>query len=294
MILIDLLQAGGFRLKQATLRRMQKAYFEILKAFIRHLDIPDEGNFIISGCTVVGDNITTGMMYIDGELCEFTETEGTADSLIKKNVVHTNLVFRTGASMPVFRETNAIVVEADGVALSAFTRIQTVKKLIWNNIEEKPNGIVIDPNYGTSDPDLIARIVALEARPVANVPIGLVAIWGFPEDEIPAGWVPHEPLGGRFPIGRTDEDADFDSTTGIGATGGSKTVTLGIPNLPPHNHSFGSSAAGDDGAGLIATGGDTVEGGGTFGMQNTGGGEAFSLMNPYRVVDFIRYVGTEA
>ncbi|AOW08755.1 phage baseplate protein [Flavobacterium gilvum] len=298
MILIDLLQAGGYRFKQATLRKMQTAYFEILKAFVKHLDMPDEGNFIISGCTIVGDNITSGMMYIDGELCEFAETPGTADSLIKKNVAYTNLVFKSGSSLPVFRATNAMVVEVDGVALSAFTRIQTVKNLVWGNIADKPDGIVTDPNFGIPDTQtLIERIIALEERPLANVPIGLVAIWGLPADEIPAGWVEHAPLFGKMPIGKDLTDPDFDSTEGVGAVGGSKDHTLTIAQMPEHDHDTQTPVDGGGGADMQSS----VESSGSDERLipgpktgKTGGGEAFSIMPPYRVVDYIRYVGTEA
>lgn len=298
MNLIDFLQAGGYRLKQVTFRKIQESYFEILKAFIQHLDIPDVGNFIISGCNVVGANITSGMMYIDGELCSFETTPGTIETLIKKEVSLTNLVFKNGSSKPVFRATRAIIDPA-GVALSAFTRIQIIKPLIWENIDEKPEGIVLDPNHGVPDTQtLIERILALEARPMANVPIGLVAIWGLPEDEIPAGWVAHEPLAGRFPLGKDTADPDFDSTVGAGAVGGSKSKTLTeeeLPEISPINGSLikkGGTLGGTNGLTI----GDYDSGDFAKGelIKPFGGGEAFSIMNPYRVVDFIRYVGIEA
>lgn len=305
MNLIDFLQAGGYRLKQATFRKIQESYFEILKAFVQHLDIPDVGNFIISGCTISGANITSGMMYIDGELCSFETAPGTIESLIKKEVTLSNLVFKNGSSKPVFRATRAIVDPA-GVALSAFTRIQIVKPLIWGNIGDKPNGIVLDPNYGIPDTKtLIQRITDLEARPLANVPIGLVAIWGLPENEIPPGWVEHVPLAGRMPIGKSIDDPDFDSTEGAGAVGGNKTHTNTLAEMVKHKHKNGVAddltdafvygGTSDDMPGAATTDIDT--GGSTRAYQGftseEGEGEAYSIMNPYRVVDFIRYVGTE-
>jgi hypothetical protein len=146
MNLIDFLQSGGYRLKQATFKKMQESYFEILKAFVKHLDMADAGNFIISGCTIVGANITPGMLYIDGELCSFAGAAGTTATEIKKNVVITNLAFKNGTNPGVFRETNAIV-DAAGVALSDFVRIPTVKALVWANITSIPNDIVYDSNY---------------------------------------------------------------------------------------------------------------------------------------------------
>lgn len=293
MNLIDFLQAGGYRLKQATLRKMQESYFEILKAFIQHLDIPPVGNFIISGCNVAGANIASGMMYIDGELCSFATVAGTSESLIKKDVALTDLVFKSGSIKPVFRATKAII-NPGGVALSSFTRIQIVKPLIWDNIAEKPPGIVLDPNFGIPlTQTLIERISALEARPMANVPIGFVGIWGLPAEGIPAGWVAHEPLAGRFPIGKDTGDPDFDSTVGAGAVGGSKTVTLGVNNLPEHSHPGGSYNEGTGGNLFTSIG---LNSGSDIVKERTGvegSGDSFSVMNPYGVVDFIRYVGVE-
>ena len=98
---IDFSQTGGYRLKQPTLAKMQRAYFEVLKAFLGYLQVPDTGNFILYGCEVSGSNITSGMMYIDGELCPFTESEGTTATKIKKNTVLEAIAFKSGANLPV-------------------------------------------------------------------------------------------------------------------------------------------------------------------------------------------------
>ena len=60
--------------------------------------------------------------------------------------------------------------------------------------------------------------------------------------------------------------------------------------MPAHNHSFSVTAGGDAGGGAVATG-NPNEGGGSFNMQNAGNGQSFSIMNPYRVVLFIEYIG---
>lgn len=286
MNLIDFLQSGGYRLKQATLGKMQAAYFEVLKALVRHLDMPDVGNFIISGCTVVGPNITAGMLYIDGELCEFAASPGTLESLIKKQVSITNLPFKNGSNLPVFRATNAIIDPA-GVALSAFTRIQVVKPLIWDNIGDKPDGIVLDPNFGVPETQtLIERILALEARPLSNVPVGMIAIWGLPVSEIPEGWEEYIDLKGRMPIGHDAANPLFDV---LGDYGGAATHTLTIAEMPEHSHGLKvdrlnvSESTGSEGV-LRGTEADEQ-------TELEGGGEAFNIMNPYRIVHFIKYVG---
>jgi hypothetical protein len=72
-------------------------------------------------------------------------------------------------------------------------------------------------------------------------------------------------------------DANYNQ---IGNTGGSKAKTLTMPNLPaliPLNY----TAWNEGGGGHIASGGNSNEGTFTEVFQNPGGGQAFSLMNPY-------------
>ncbi|MGV9003946.1 hypothetical protein [Flavobacterium sp.] len=125
MNLIDFTKNGGYRFKQFTLRKMQEAYFQLLKAFVAFCGVPESGNFIISGCKIDGANITDGYLYIDGELCQFTQIEGTLATKIKKNVVIQSLGFKNGNNENVFRFVDAIV-DGSGTALSDFTRISPV------------------------------------------------------------------------------------------------------------------------------------------------------------------------
>lgn len=157
MNFIDLTKTGGYRFKQFTLRKMQEAYFHILKAFISFCNVPDTGNFIISGCTVSGPNITAGYVYIDGELCRFEQTAGDLTSKIKKNITIENLAFKNGNDEPVFRYTNAIVHLSDGTPLGSFTRVSPV----------------FDANYVHTDNNLtavlLAKINGIEAGAEVNV-----------------------------------------------------------------------------------------------------------------------------
>jgi hypothetical protein len=218
MNLIDFLQSGGYRLKQATFRKIQESYFEILKAFVKHLDMPDVGNFIISGCTVVGPNITAGMLYIDGELCSFDQSSGTNATKIKKNIVITNLAFKNGNNLPVFRATNAIV-DATGVALSEFTRIPTVKALVWSNISGIPANIVYDSNYIHTDNNFTAalknKLDNIEAQAQKNV----TPNWTENNPAVP-GYIANKPVGspltylhkGNYPFSDISDDANLTVT----------------------------------------------------------------------------------
>lgn len=126
MNIIDFTKNGGYRFKQFTLRKMQEATIMILKAFVAFCNVPEIGNFIISGCRVVGPNITDGYLYIDGELCFFTQSPGTLSTKIKKNVVTQTLGFKNGVNESVFRYTNAVTDATLGAMLSDFVRVSPV------------------------------------------------------------------------------------------------------------------------------------------------------------------------
>ncbi|SCY94863.1 hypothetical protein [Flavobacterium caeni] len=119
----DFTKIGGYRLKQFTFRKMQEAWLQILKMFVAFCNVPDVGNYVIQGCTIDGANITSGYLYIDGELCRFEESAGDLTTKIKKNVVIQSLGFKNGNSENVFRFTNAVTDAVDGAPLNAFTRV---------------------------------------------------------------------------------------------------------------------------------------------------------------------------
>lgn len=153
---IDFSQNGGYRLKQATFARMQEAYTEILLSFIKVMGIPQTGNHIITGCEIEGVNITSGFMYIDGELCPFSQAEGTLATKIKKNIFLESIAFKNGSNLPVWRTTTAIV-DPYGTPLSEFIR----------------HNIVIDNNYVHTDNNftaaLLAKLNAIEPGAEVNV-----------------------------------------------------------------------------------------------------------------------------
>lgn len=140
MRFIDFTKLGGFRLKQSVLDRMQKAYFEILYAFIGHLGIVYENNSIISGCNIDGDYITEGIMFIDGDLCNFERTLGTLVSKIRKTEILEGNNFKDGSTQVVYKTTVAVVDELIGTSLEEFVRIENFKSLTWDNIAGKPSG----------------------------------------------------------------------------------------------------------------------------------------------------------
>jgi hypothetical protein len=89
---------------------------------------------------------------------------------------------------------------------------------------------------------------------------------------------------GKMMVGYDASDTDFDA---LQETGGAKTKTLSISEIPAHTHNQGShdSTAGDGGAyntEFIRDHSDTANGPNVE-SSSTGGGSAFSIMNPYIV-----------
>ncbi|MBA4133338.1 MAG: hypothetical protein C0525_01305 [Flavobacterium sp.] len=157
MNLIDFTKNGGYRFKQFTLRKMQEAYLLILKSFVAFCNIPETGNYIISGMQISGANITAGYCYIDGELCRFEQTAGTVATKIKKNVVIQSLGFKNGNNEDVFRFVNAQVDAVDGVALSSFTRVYPVFDA---------NYVHTDNNFTTA---LLNKLLGIEPGAEVNI-----------------------------------------------------------------------------------------------------------------------------
>jgi hypothetical protein len=161
MNLIDFTKNGGYRLKQFTFRKMQEAYFMLLKAFVAFCNVPESGNYILSGMQIDGANITAGYCYIDGELCRFEQTAGTLATKIKKNIVIQSLGFKNGNNENVFRFVNAQVDAIDGTALSDFIRVSPV----------------FDANYVHTDNNFTAALLAKLNGIAADAEVNVQADW---------------------------------------------------------------------------------------------------------------------
>lgn len=162
---IDFSQTGGYRFKQPTLAKMQRAYTEILTAFIKYLNIPDTGNYIISGCEVVDTNITSGVMYIDGELCSFTESPGDANTKIKKDTQLESIAFKNGANLPVLKTVTAVTDVSLGTALNEFTRVPSVPVINPNTVIDA-NYVATENNFTTT---LLNHLLSIENGAEKNV-----------------------------------------------------------------------------------------------------------------------------
>lgn len=148
-------------------------------------------------------------------------------------------------------------------------------------------------NLGTSKEDkstvagLAARIAELERKSAVFAAGGGMVLWQKPANQIPVGWAEVVNWRGRLPMGWNPDDYEFSP---VGIAGGSKTKQLSISEMPSHSHAVSNRSNSQEGSGKFTTGGDALEGP-VLRTDNEGGGAAFSILNPYRVVVFIEYVG---
>lgn len=116
----DFTQPGGLRLKQSVFKRLQDNFLELLAAFITHIEIPNEGNFIVGGCYVEAGGITPGYLYIDGHLCFFPGIAGNTNPLIAKVETTQSITYKNGATLPVIKLYTTTT--GSGTAYNSFIR----------------------------------------------------------------------------------------------------------------------------------------------------------------------------
>ncbi|WP_294958652.1 hypothetical protein [uncultured Flavobacterium sp.] len=272
MIKFDFNQSVGLPLETNLLDEMQQSWsiFNSLGSLVGDLSI-------ISGCIVTGTTVSDGVVFINNELLPFKG--GAVQSKVIISETKTALEFEDGNAHDVITKRIATF----GVATTSWNWSDFKRgfetKLIQGELDKKEDKTTITA--------LLARITALEARPASNIPIGMIAIWGQPVASIPSGWSPYEPLKGRIPIGLDTSTPPFDTLLGYG---GSQKHTMTIAEMPPHTHDIQGSNDDNGGQGDFCNTSPNQQNLGTK-TKSAGSGQAFDIMNPYRVVHFIIYTG---
>lgn len=259
----NFLQTGGFPFELDTLENMQLAY-----DIFNSLGELAGNKAIIKGCETIGGNTSDGVVYIDGEVFKFVGGITQTSVKILQNI--TSKEFEDGDTNEVHFERYVTFASGTGsIPWSEFVRVTNLQTI------------------AASMQSLTTKVTELEKKNAIFQAGGGMVFWNRPAAEIPDGWQEVVNWRGRIPVGHKASDPDFNT---LGNQGGSKTKTLTINEMPSHNHSFATSAGDSTGGGTIVTG-NPNEQGGTYTMQNKGNGQSFSIMNPYRVVMFIEYVG---
>lgn len=277
---------AGYPFDVAFLAFMQNSY-----SLFNSLGSMAGNKAIISGCEEIGNTITPGTVFINGELFPF-EGGAKGDTVIIKEETN-EVTFDDGFLRPL-----------ENIRTAAFGRSTPEKTYNWEDFKRVYNLQYLGENKtdNTETEKLLKRIEKLEKQKQA-VPIGLIALWGKPASEIPAGWREYVNLRGKMPIGL---DPDYSKTTtdsqdyGLNQLlkqGGERSHKLTIAEIPSHSHQQGSEAlynlfGGGSYVGERSWGG--TKGVVAFTKQNTstvGDDHPHNNMPPYRVVQFIEYVG---
>lgn len=255
---IDYNQAGGFPLSTQILDAAQEAY----ATFNQYGYLAGNNMVIITGCEpAAGGTVTDGFVAINGELLPFVGTTATAAVIIVE------------------------MADARGFEDGS------VKPVIYARYATFGTGAI---EYPWADFRRPMTLFALEDRLLQlekAVPIGLVAVWGKPADEIPEGWEEHTDLAGKVPVGHAPGDMNFGA---LDNAIGTAQVTLDITQIPSHSHNVfferypknnGSANPGYDG------GSNLYEINVNKSTTSVGGGQSHSNIQPSRIVKFIRFVG---
>ncbi|MCV9929531.1 hypothetical protein OIU83_17855 [Flavobacterium sp. LS1R49] len=276
-------QILGYPLTTERLQELQTT-FEIFNAFGSLA-----GNFtIIEGCNLVGTTVQNGCIFLNGELLEFKKADVTPTSAVI--IVETAVIrpFQTGLPKQIYTKRHATFGTADiSYPWTSFKRPMETKE-IQEALDRKQDK--------TSSGDLLARIEILEKKNAIFQVGGGMLLWNKPANQIPLGWREVINWEGRIPVGFDPKDIDFNY---VGKVGGLKNKRLSKEEMPAHKHSIpGDFDENDDDGKYAINGGEfnvrtsyTDIAGGPPGSTTEGPGQAFSLMNPFRVVIFIEYIG---
>lgn len=256
----EFVQTGGFPVKAERLQELQTAYeiFNQLGSLAGNLTI-------VSGCEVVGSNVADGFVFINNELLPFKAGTLAANVIIVEEA--SSKEFLNGEVKPVHFNRYATF----GTSVNSFPWADFVRPIQTKKIPS----------------DLVARLENLEKKAAVFQAGGGMVFWNKPAADIPQGWQEVINWRGRIPVGLDENQLEFNL---LGKQGGAKTKTLSINEMPSHRHTISNQANSQAGSGKVAVGGDGPEGVNPV-TDWAGGNQPFSLMNPYRVVLFIEFIG---
>lgn len=271
-------QTGGFPLKTERLQEMETAY-SIFNAF---------GSLagdltIISGCALAGSTIGDGKVYINGELLDFKQAAVTPTSTVVIIEDSVNRGFKNGVVKTVHTKRYATFGTAETSWLwTGFKRVDAMSVMM-------------------------ARLDVMEKKTAVFQAGGGMVLWNKPAADIPTGWQEVIDWRGRMPIGFDANQSEFDT---IGKPGGTKNKSLSVNELPKHNfYTFSPSSTATNNNTVspttypVADADGTGWGNETYRIRQSstkptlgkssdvGGDQQFSLLNPYRVVLFIEFIG---
>lgn len=256
---IDFTQPDGFPFDQSILDFLQDE--AILASQSASLAGPLA---VMSGCVVAGSNAGNGLVFMNNELLAFVGGAIQPNVVIVETVSTLNYI-DTGAPKGVVKARYATFGN-DGTNVN-----------LWSDFKKN-----------TSE-GVLARLDRLERIAAPFMPMvdgtgtqvlnGGMLLWKKAANLVPAGWAEVVDWRGRLPMGYDPTDTDFNTVHD--SFGGSKTRTLGATNMPSGVRVGGS----------VTTFRETIDTGNAVKDTTPGAGQSFSLLNPFRIVMFIEYIG---
>lgn len=279
---LNLTHDAGYPFDVNFLAFMQNAY-----SLFNHLGHLAGNKVIISGCVQTGNTISAGTVFINGELLPFDGGPKGATVFIKE--VSNEVTFEDGFLRPL-----------EVIRSVAFGRSTPEKTFNWADFQHVTNLQNLGRNKtDKEDFEHLKQEVEKLKRQKQAVPIGLIAIWGKPANEIPAGWREYVNLRGKMPIGldpdyvvRADDAQDYQLNRLL-QQGGERSHKLTVAEMPSHSHDLDNlpTPINDSDRGVGGSSKISVDDLTKRPSTNTGGDQPHNNMPPYRVVQFIEYVG---
>lgn len=268
-------QSGGFGLKTQRLAELQTAaeIFNSLGYIAGDLTI-------ISGCDENGASISDGRVFINGELFPFKAGFKSDNVIIIETP--TSREFENGEIKDVHFERYVTFGTAEvSWPWEDFTRPMKTKD-IAPALDAKEDKTTIA--------NLIQRLELLEAKNAIYQNGGGMFFWNKPANQIPAGFAEVVNWRGRMPVGFDSTQTEFNA---IGKVGGIKSVNIQKTHLPSGSYGW----IGSIGTGYPDGSDDSTEAGAPRSFPKTakqlvlGDNTPLPILNPYRTVMFIQWVG---
>ena len=282
---LNLTHEAGYPFDVNFLAFMQNAY-----SLFNNLGHLAGNKVIVSGCEQSGNTLSAGTVFINGELFPFEG--GAKDSTVFIKELTNEVTFEDGFLRPL-----------EVIRSVAFGRSTPEKTFNWEDFKRLNNLQELEDRKAEKQAlnDLKREVEILKLQKQA-VPIGLIALWGRPASEIPAGWREYVNLRGRMPVGldpdyvKKPEDSQDYRLNALNQSGGERSHKLTIEEMPSHKHGvifkvanlkYGGSEQGERALSIYGDNEDTSY----HPIKDTGGDQPHNNMPPYRVVQFIEYVG---
>lgn len=270
-------QVGGFPLNTQMLTNLQD-----IQKFVNALANLGGDKIIISGCTQVGQTISNGLIYLNGELIEFRESDinATATIVVREDIEEVKFGDDN------FKQAVYTKYAQFGLGTTSYT---------WADFKKSFETKLIPSNILTYED----RIAILEAKTAIFQSGGGMFYWNKPINQIPVGFAPVADATWKARLA-VNFDVNNPLFNAIGKTGGFETAKLTVQNLPPHRHEISETSIVSTDYGKVAVGNGANEG--TAWTDNAGGypdpenpnniiAKPFDIMNPYKVCVFIEWVG---